>query len=53
MEAVGKLNYNKYYVNLVVVKNMGSEGNLRTKIDQTDYGTIYEVPMGIDLSEAF
>jgi len=37
----------------VVVKNMGSDSNKRTNIDQTDYGTIYEVPMGIDLSEAF
>lgn len=53
MEAVGQLNFNKYYVNLVSVKNMGDKEASRVKVDQTDQGTIYEVPMGMDLSEAF
>jgi hypothetical protein len=53
MESVGQLNFNKYYVNLVSVKNMGDAENLRVKIDQTDQGTVYEVPMSMDLSEAF
>lgn len=53
MEAVGQLNFNKYYVNLVAVKNIENDNRSRVKIDQTDQGTIYEIPMGMDLSEAF
>ncbi|MDP4182700.1 MAG: DUF58 domain-containing protein [Bacillota bacterium] len=52
--AISDLNNNKYYVNLVLVKAVDDNvSESKLQVVQNDQSSIYEVPVDMDISEAF